>query len=148
MEHERTTLTEVTDRRSAVGEALDALVTQQAAATDALHAATPDSEQGVAMLGARQSALLTGLRSVMATAEAYPDLRSADQFLALQAELEGTENRINVARLRFNEAVQDFNGAIRRLPGSLVAGFGQFQRKAYFTADPGNEAAVQVRIEH
>ncbi|MFB1487867.1 MULTISPECIES: LemA family protein [unclassified Thiocapsa] len=148
MEHERTTLTEVTDRRDAVGEALDALVAQQTAAADALRAATPDSEQGVAMLGASQSALLNGLRGVMATVEAYPDLRSADQFLALQAELEGTENRINVARLRFNEAVQDFNGAIRRLPGSLVAGIGQFQRKAYFTADAGDEQAVQVRIEH
>jgi LemA protein len=147
MEHERTTLTEVTDQRSAVGGALEALVAQQAEATDALRAATPDSEEGVATLGASQAALLTGLRGVMATLEAYPDLRSADQFLALQAELEGTENRINVARLRFNEAVQDFNGAIRRLPGSLVAGIGQFQRKAYFTADPGDEQAVQVRIE-
>lgn len=148
MEHERTTLTEVTDKRDAIGTALEALVMQQAASADVLRAATPDSEQGVAELGASQSALLNRLRGVMARVEAYPDLRSADQFLALQAELEGTENRINVARLRFNEAVKGFNGAIRRLPGSLVAGIGHFQRKAYFTADAGDEQAVQVRIEH
>ncbi|WP_328985468.1 LemA family protein [Thiorhodovibrio winogradskyi] len=85
---------------------------------------------------------------MLATLEAYPDLRSADQFLALQAELEGTENRVNVARMRFNDVVEDFNGAIRRLPGSLVAGIGNLQRKAYFTADAGDEQAVQVRIHY
>ena len=72
------------------------------------------------------------LRTVMAVAEAYPELRSSDQFLELQGQLEGTENRINVARMRFNEAVRAYNSAIRYLPGSLVASLGNFHRKAYF----------------
>ncbi len=148
MEHERTTLIEVTDQRNQVGAALQSLIEQQTAAAQALHAATPESAPSVAALGASQSALLNRLRGVIATVEAYPNLRSADQFMALQAELEGTENRINVARLRFNEAVEHFNSALRRLPGSLVAGIGHFQRKAYFTADAGDEQAVQVRIGH
>ncbi len=73
--------------------------------------------------------------NLFAVVEAYPELRSADQFLELQAQLEGTENRINVARQRFNDAVGDFNGTMRKLPWSLVASVGSFQRKAYFRSD-------------
>jgi LemA protein len=146
MQHERATLIEVTDQRNDMAEALKALVEQQKAAGQALSTARPESEQGLAALDASQSALLHSLRSVLATVEAYPNLRSADQFLALQAELEGTENRINVARLRFNEAVQQFNSDIRVLPGSLVASLGHFQRKAYFTATAGEKQTVQVKI--
>ena len=75
---------------------------------------------------------MTQLFGVM---ESYPELRSSDQFLELQAQLEGTENRINVARMRFNDAVRDYNAAIRRLPASLIAHAGSFQRKAYFQSD-------------
>jgi LemA protein len=75
------------------------------------------------------------MHSFLAVAENYPELRSSDQFLELQAQLEGTENRINVARMRFNESVAAYNSAIRRLPASLVASAGGFQRKAYFQAD-------------
>jgi len=145
MQHERSTLTEVTEKRS-VGDALKTLLAQQKVASQALGAAKPESEQGLATLDASQSALLQSLRGVMVAVEAYPTLRSADQFLALQAELEGTENRINVARLRFNEAVQKFNGDIRVLPGSLVASLGKFQRKAYFTAAASDQKAVEVKI--
>ncbi|MBV1913750.1 MAG: LemA family protein [Pseudomonadales bacterium] len=57
--------------------------------------------------------------------------------MSLQSQLEGTENRINVARIVFNDSVRDYNSSIRKIPGSLVAGLGSFQRKAYFQADGG-----------
>ncbi len=145
LQHERSTLGEVTEKRN-VGEAMKALLAQHKAASQALGSAKPENEQGLAALDASQSALMQSLRGVMVAVEAYPTLRSADQFLALQAELEGTENRINVARLRFNDAVQKFNADIRVLPGSLVAGLGKFQRKAYFTAAAGDHKAVEVKI--
>lgn len=144
--HERDTLVEVTDRRNDLGEALKSLVEQQRQAGERLAAAGPDNPEGLAALEQSQAGLMQGLRGVMATAEAYPNLRSADQFLALQAELEGTENRINVARMRFNDSVKEFNAAIRRIPGSLVAGIGNFERKAYFTAAPGDEQPVRVQL--
>jgi LemA protein len=146
MKHEKETLTAVTDQRNDIGEALKKLADQQTAAESALTSAKPDNESAVAEVERSQSALSQTLRGVLATAEAYPDLRSADQFLTLQAELEGTENRINVARMRFNEEVQAFNSNIRKLPGSLVAGVGNFKRKAYFTAAAQDEVAPTVKL--
>ncbi len=146
MKHERETLTDVTDQRNDMGEALKTLVARQQAASEALAGTAPENETALASLDQSQSLLMQSLRGVVATAEAYPGLRSADQFLALQAELEGTENRINIARIRFNEEVRGFNEATRRLPGSLVAGIGNFQRKAYFTTATSDEQPVQVRI--
>lgn len=143
MKHEKETLTAVTDQRDDAGEALK-LMAENASRT--LATAKPDSEEALAEVERSQSALSQSLRGVLATAEAYPDLRSADQFLTLQAELEGTENRINVARLNFNEKVQEFNSNIRKLPGSLVAGVGNFQRKAYFTTAAKDEVAPTVTL--
>lgn len=146
MKHERETLTAVTDQRNDVGEALKELASQQTAANQAMAAAKPDDEQAIAAVERSQGALSQGLRGFMATVENYPELRSADQFMALQAELEGTENRINVARMRFNESVEAFNSSMRKMPGSLVAGLGGFQRKAYFTAAAADEQPVQVKL--
>ncbi len=86
------------------------------------------------------------LKTIMMTVEAYPNLRSSDQFLELQGQIEGTENRINVARMAFNESVGDFNAAIRRMPGSLLAGLGNFHRKAYFKSDEGADKAVKIEF--
>jgi LemA protein len=83
----------------------------------------------------------------MATAEAYPELRSSDQFLELQAQLEGTENRVNVTRMRFNELVGDYNASIRRVPGALVATVGNFRRKAYFQADGEARNAPDLKFD-
>ena len=82
----------------------------------------------------------------MVVIERYPDLKADRNFRELQAQLEGTENRINVARLRFNTAAEAYNAAIRRLPGSLVAGLGNFQRKAYFKAEAGSDAAKPLGL--
>ena len=146
IKHERETLVAVADQRNDIGEALKHLASQQDATRDVMSAARPDSEQAIAAVERSQSAFSQALRGVIATAESYPELRSADQFMALQAELEGTENRINVARMRFNESVQNFNSSIRKMPGSLVAGVAGFQRKGYFTAAAADEQSVKIHI--
>jgi LemA protein len=87
------------------------------------------------------------IRGLFAVVEDYPALASSDQFLELQAQLEGTENRINVARMRFNQAVGAFNSTSRRIPGNLAAALGGFKRKAYFRAEEGSENAEDTLFE-
>ena len=139
LEHERTTFTEIsTERTQALKEArasLDELIRATRDSAELLRqrgAQAVEDEALLRSLADAEARMGSGLRSVMAVAEAYPELRSSDQFLELQGQLEGTENRINIARMRFNEAVRSYNTAIRYLPGSLVAGLGNFHRKAYF----------------
>ena len=93
-----------------------------------------------------QSALGGALSRLLVTVERYPELKSNANFLALQSQLEGTENRITVERRRFNEAVQAYNTQLRLFPGSLVASFRGFKEKAYFEAAPGSEAAPKVKF--
>jgi LemA protein len=154
LQHERETLNEVTQARArpvqALSDELDALIEAQGEVTELLRghdARPPEQEALMERLAASEARLGQRLQAILATAEDYPDLRSSDQFLQLQAQLEGTENRINVARMRFNEAVRAFNGAIRKLPASLIAGLGNFQRKAYFQAEEGNENAPALEYE-
>jgi LemA protein len=140
--HEANTLTDVARLRSqadtlkAEGEKVKAL--SQGAATHLNDEAYMDN------LAKAQSGIGGQLKNLIATVEAYPALRSSDQFLQLEAELTGTENRINVARMDFNEKVGEFNASIRRLPGNLMASAGNFQRKAYFKADEGTDKAAKV----
>jgi len=93
-----------------------------------------------------QSELSGALSRLLVTVERYPDLKSNQNFLTLQSQLEGTENRIAVERMRFNEAVRDYNTAIKRFPGSLVASFRGFRDKAFFEAAPGSEVAPKVKF--
>ena len=93
-----------------------------------------------------QSELGGALSRLLVTVERYPDLKSNQNFLTLQSQLEGTENRIAVERMRFNEAVRDYNTAIKRFPGSLVASFRGFRDKAFFEAAPGSEVAPKVKF--
>jgi LemA protein len=93
-----------------------------------------------------QSELGGALSRLLVVAENYPDLKSNQNFLALQSQLEGTENRIAVERKRFIEAVQEYNTSIRRFPTSLVASIGGFDKKATFTADEGAERAPKVEF--
>jgi LemA protein len=78
--------------------------------------------------------------------ERYPDLKSNQNFLALQSQLEGTENRISVERRRFNDAVRDYNTQVKRVPDSLVASWRGFETRAFFEAAPGSEAAPKVKF--
>ncbi len=91
-----------------------------------------------------QQSLSGSLSRLLAVSENYPQLRANDNFRDLQAQLEGTENRIAVERRNFNAAVQDYNTTIRRFPNNLSAGMFGFQQKGYFQATPGAERAPTV----
>jgi LemA protein len=85
------------------------------------------------------------LAKVLVLTENYPTLRSSDQFMRLQDELSGTENRISVARKRYNDAIQDYNTYILQFPNSIWAGIAGFhQNNAYFTASPASQAVPNV----
>lgn len=91
-----------------------------------------------------QNQLGGALSRLLVVTENYPDLKSNQNFLALQSQLEGTENRIAVERRRFNDVVQDYNTKIKRIPSSIVASIAGFKEKAYFQAQQGAETAPKV----
>ncbi len=154
LEYERGTLKEITEARSgpagSLEEAVSGLIDTQDETASLLSASDEkllEDKGRLDKLASAEQELKNRISGIFAIAEDYPDLRSSDQMLALQSELEGTENRINVARMRFNEAAESFNSAIRKLPGSLIASLGNFRRKAYFKADEGAEDAVEVDMD-
>ena len=93
-----------------------------------------------------QTQLGGALSRLLVTVERYPDLKSNQNFLALQSQLEGTENRIAVERMRFNEAVREYNTRINLFPDSMVASFRGFKPKAFFEAAPGSEQTPKVKF--
>lgn len=93
-----------------------------------------------------QGQLATALGKLLAITENYPDLKANQNFLELQAQLEGTENRINVARKNFNDSAKAYNTAIRRFPKNILAGMFGFDKRAYFEAAEGAEQAPQVQF--
>ncbi|MDA0178450.1 LemA family protein [Mesoflavibacter sp. HG96] len=94
-----------------------------------------------------QSGLSSALSRLLVTVERYPDLKANQNFLELQSQLEGTENRINVARDRFNETVKPYNKHIRTFPNNLLAGVFGFEKKAYFEAEEGSDKAPDVEFD-
>ncbi len=105
-----------------------------------------DDPQKFQQFQASQGQLSSALSRLMVVVERYPDLKANQSFLNLQAQLEGTENRIAVERRRFNEASQGYNTAIRLFPASLVAGMSGFSTRAYFEAQAGAEQAPEVQF--
>ena len=93
---------------------------------------------------AAQGQLSTALGRLLVASENYPTLRSNENFTALQAQLEGTENRINVARLDFNDAVQQYNTTVRSFPANITAGLFGFHQKGSFAAEAGADKAPKV----
>ena len=93
-----------------------------------------------------QQGLSGALSRLLAVSENYPDLKANQNFLDLQKQLEGTENRISVERKNFNETVQDYNAYIRRFPTNLIAGMFGFSPKGYFQAAAGSENAPKVQF--
>jgi LemA protein len=94
-----------------------------------------------------QGELSSALSRLLVTVERYPDLKANQNFLDLQSQLEGTENRINVARQRYNQAVERFNASIRQFPNNLTNNFLlHLQRKEYFKAEPGAAQVPQVKF--
>jgi len=132
---EKSTLTEVTEARASVGQVK---LNASAAPTDPAQLAAFDRAQG--QLGSALSRLLV-------VAEKYPDLKATSNFRDLQAQLEGTENRISVERRDFNLAVQSYNTAVKSLPTALYAGAFGFSAKPYFNATPGAETPPKVQFD-
>ena len=130
---EQEVLTRVTELRSRVG--------QMNVSSDIV-----DNPEALQRYQNAQKELGSALSRLLVVAEKYPDLKSNQNFLALQSQLEGTENRIAVERKRFIETVQEYNTAIRRFPTSLVASIGGFDRMETYTADEGAEEAPQVEF--
>ncbi len=106
---------------------------------------TPDS---LAQFQQAQDGLSSALSRLLVVVEKYPELKATQNFRDLQAQLEGTENRINQERMRFNEAAQAFNTRRNRFPAVIIAGFfgEKFKDKAYFKAQPGAETAPKVKF--
>ena len=93
-----------------------------------------------------QNQLGGALSRLLVTVERYPELKSNQNFLALQSQLEGTENRITVERQRFNEAVRDYNTKIKLMPWAVVARLAGFKEKAFFESAPGSETVPKVKF--
>lgn len=93
-----------------------------------------------------QGDVTTALGKLLAITENYPDLKANQNFLELQSQLEGTENRINVARKDFNDAAKVYNVSIRRFPRSIFAGMFGFQKKSYFEVAAGSDVAPKVQF--
>jgi LemA protein len=91
-----------------------------------------------------QAGLTSALSRLMVVVERYPDLKANQNFLELQSQLEGTENRITVERMRFNEAAQQYNVTLMQFPTNIAARLFGFQKKAYFQSAPGSERAPVV----
>ena len=131
---EKSTLTEVTNARASVGRVqLDP------------NKAPTDAKQ-LEEFQAAQGQLSNALSRLLVVAENYPQLRATQNFQTLQAQLEGTENRIAVERNKFNEVVQSYNTQVRSFPTNFIAGMFGFAPRPYFSAQPGAEKAPTVNF--
>ena len=130
--HEKETLTAVVEARAKVGK---------------IGADVVNNPEAMAQFQAAQGGLTSALSRLMVVVEQYPDLKANQNFLDLQHQLEGTENRINVARVRFNDAVRIFNTSIRTFPNNLTNNFIlKLPRKEPFKAEAGSEKAPAVKF--
>jgi LemA protein len=125
---------------------LTQVVEARASATQVKIDANNLTEENIRRFEQAQQGLSGALGRLLAVAEAYPDLKANQNFLALQTQLEGTENRIKIARNKFNEAVQNYNSYVGRFPANLYAGMFGFSKKGYFQAAPGSEKAPEVKF--
>ena len=104
------------------------------------------SPEKLAAFQKAQSGVSSALGRLLAVAENYPDLKANQNFLELQSQLEGTENRITVARKDFNDAAKSYNQSIRQFPKNILAGMFGFEKKSYFEAEAGSEKAPKVEF--
>ena len=132
---EKSTLTEITAARASVGQVK---IDPNSSPTDPAKLAQFEQAQG---------ALSSALSRLLVVSERYPDLKASASFRDLQAQLEGTENRISVERGNFNQAVQDYNTAIKSFPTVFFAGRFGFTEKPYFTATTGADKPPQVQFD-
>ena len=123
---------------------LEAVVEARAKATQATVDPSSLSEDELARFMSAQNELGTAIGRLLVSVERYPDLKANQNFLELQAQLEGTENRITVERQKFNEAARSYNVTVRRFPNNIFAGMFGFEKKGYFEASEGAEQAPVV----
>lgn len=125
---------------------LEAVVNARAKATSVQVEANNLTEEAIAKFQAAQDELSSALSKMLVTIERYPELKANQNFLELQAQLEGTENRIAVERNNFNNTVNEYNSYIRKFPNNIVAGLFNFDKKGYFKATAGAENAPDVNF--
>lgn len=130
--HESETLTKVTEAR--------------AKATSITINADDLNEENLAKFQQAQGELSQALKSLLAVTEAYPELKANENFMNLQTQLEGTENRIATERMRYTEAVKEYNTSIKKFPTMIYAGWFGFKEKPQFKAEAGAEKAPEVKF--
>lgn len=127
-------------------ETFDAVVSARAKATQttvSIDDLTPEKMQAYQRA---QGEVSSALSRLLAVTENYPELKANENFKELQAQLEGTENRISVERRKFNETARGYNTAIRKFPRNIVAGMFGFEKRPYFEAEEGSEKAPEVKF--
>lgn len=125
---------------------LEDVIAARAKATQVVVDPTNATAEQIAAFQAAQGELSQALGRLMAISENYPDLKASQNFAALQSQLEGTENRITVARNNFNEMARQFNTMIRRFPTNLIANAMNAEKRPYFEANDGADKAPQVQF--
>lgn len=131
--HESEVFTQVAEARSQVGGVME------------LSSNVIDDPEALAKFQQAQNSLGGALQRLLSVTENYPQLQANQNFMALQDELEGTENRIATERMRFNETVQEYNKYIRKFPNNIIANMNGFEKKAYFTST--DEAKTAPKVE-
>lgn len=127
-------------------ETLESVIAARSKATQITVDPTNLTPEKLAEFQEAQGAVTSALGKLLAISESYPDLKANQNFLELQAQLEGTENRINEARRKFNNTAKEYNTAIRRFPKSLLASMFGFDKRAYFEATEGAQNAPVVEF--
>lgn len=127
-------------------ETLQGVIEARSKATSTQINAGDLTSENIQQFQAAQDQLSNALSKLMVVVERYPDLKANENFLQLQSQLEGTENRINVERNKYNEVAKSFNANIRKFPKNIIANMFGFEKKAYFEAQEGAETAPQVKF--
>ncbi len=125
---------------------LESVVAARAKATQVTVDPANLTEEALAQFNEAQGELSSALGRLLLIQESYPDLKANQQFMELQAQLEGTENRIATERMKYNEAANYFNTGIRLFPDNIIASIFGFDKKAYFEAQAGAETAPKVEF--
>lgn len=139
---EKSTLEAVVNARARVGQVQGGPAGGPPAASN-----LPGDAAAMEQFANAQAGLTSALSRLLVVVERYPELKANRNFLELQSQLEGTENRIAVERQRYNDAAQRFNTAVRRFPANLVANMSGFKQKAYFRGVPGSQQAPDVNFD-
>ena len=127
-------------------ETLEGVIEARSKATSTTIDPSNLNAESIQQFQAAQDGLSSALSRLMVVVERYPDLKANQNFLELQAQLEGTENRISVERKKFNESARGYNTTIKKFPKNLIAGMFGFEKKDYFEAQAGAEKAPEVQF--